>query len=425
MKPPPDARLPASRWRAIGLWLLDRESRLFALVLGVLAVDEWRTLFVNLDAFRLYLDNGIYQTPLLSLTVTGLSAVYMTVIVGILWAARPPHARYESLLPNALAALAGFGIYGFGLLAPAEEPPLGVAPPLVLLAAGVLLVLWGLVHLRRSFSVVPQARRVVRSGPYRWVRHPMYLGNLLTLAGLGLLIGSAAAIALALALMLLQLWRARYEERLLESTFDEYGDYMNDTNAFVPRLRRRGAGRWLGACGVALGMAAWALAALAALAPAPALAQGQASTPAQRAAKCQAWHKKALAGQWFSTREAEEFAMTDGDQEGLSALPECRRFFELQSRCQSPAIEFMVSFDPDQLEGKLSEELVKADVALVRFIQDVPGCKSVAGFQMVCDAIRVHLKRGKSLTPKLKAMLGACADKTVAGRTSGLIRGAL
>jgi len=51
--------------------------------------------------------------------------------------------------------------------------------------------------------------------------------------------------------------------------------------------------------------------------------------------------------------------------------------------------------------------------------------KSVAGFEHVCNAIRMHVKRGQALTPKLRTMLRECADRRVAKGTSGLIRGAL
>src|SRR5579864_1785155 len=103
-------------WGDFGRFLLDHESKLFAVVLGALAVDQWVTLVTRVREYWVYLANGIYGSPLLSLLVTALSAVYMSVIVFILMAAGRPLARYETLIPNLSAAIGGFGIYLFGVL---------------------------------------------------------------------------------------------------------------------------------------------------------------------------------------------------------------------------------------------------------------------------------------------------------------------
>jgi protein-S-isoprenylcysteine O-methyltransferase Ste14 len=49
---------------------------------------------------------------------------------------------------------------------------------------GLLLVLWSLLSLRRAFSIAPEDRGIIMRGPYRFIRHPMYLGELLSLLGL-------------------------------------------------------------------------------------------------------------------------------------------------------------------------------------------------------------------------------------------------
>lgn len=56
------------------------------------------------------------------------------------------------------------------------------APWLAVSAAGVALSLWGLASLGRSFGVSPADRGLVTGGAYRVVRHPMYLGELLSYA---------------------------------------------------------------------------------------------------------------------------------------------------------------------------------------------------------------------------------------------------
>jgi len=102
--------------------------------------------------------------------------------------------------------------------------------------AGALLALWPLWQLRRAFSVEPQARELVTSGPYRFARHPIYAAYVLVNCGLWLRhptlpFGTILAIWFALLIV-----RIRYEERVLESAFPEYAAYRARVGALGPRL---------------------------------------------------------------------------------------------------------------------------------------------------------------------------------------------
>ncbi|MCB9592441.1 MAG: hypothetical protein H6719_06895 [Sandaracinaceae bacterium] len=80
--------------------------------------------------------------------------------------------------------------------------------------AGAALAVTSLLALGRSFAFLPSRRELVVRGPYRWVRHPAYLGELVMLAGCALAaprIGVPLALATALTLGL----RIRAEESLL------------------------------------------------------------------------------------------------------------------------------------------------------------------------------------------------------------------
>ena len=88
-----------------------------------------------------------------------------------------------------------------------------------------------------SPKVVVQAdHRLVRSGPYRILRNPMYAGDLLLYAGLALGLGAAAsAVAAVVSLLPLLVGRIRLEERLLEERFgDEYRAWAARTRRLVP-----------------------------------------------------------------------------------------------------------------------------------------------------------------------------------------------
>lgn len=68
-------------------------------------------------------------------------------------------------------------------IAPEGVPAVGLALVAGLMAAGFLLQLWAKLTLRRSFGVVAANRGVKASGPYAFVRHPMYAGYALTHIG--------------------------------------------------------------------------------------------------------------------------------------------------------------------------------------------------------------------------------------------------
>lgn len=127
-----------------------------------------------------------------------------------------------------------------------------VGLPIVL--AGEALRIWAAGHLEK-------AREVTSSGPYRWTRHPLYLGS--TLLGLGFGAASNHPLIMALAVVYLALTltaAARSEERHLESKFGEaYGRYRRGETPGISRrfslsrARRNGEHRTL--IGVAAGAA--------------------------------------------------------------------------------------------------------------------------------------------------------------------------
>jgi len=86
--------------------------------------------------------------------------------------------------------------------------------------------LYGKVVLGRSFGIVAANRGIVSSGPYRLVRHPIYLGYLVTHLGFLLSNMSARNAAIYAAVYFFQVARIRAEERLLASD-GEYREYLS------------------------------------------------------------------------------------------------------------------------------------------------------------------------------------------------------
>jgi hypothetical protein len=90
------------------------------------------------------------------------------------------------------------------------------------MTAATSLTLWGIWTLRRSFSITVEARALVTNGPYRWFRHPIYLGEILTAAGVLVWRFSSRNLAIFLVFVLIQILRARWEEAKMKKFFPHY-----------------------------------------------------------------------------------------------------------------------------------------------------------------------------------------------------------
>ena len=88
----------------------------------------------------------------------------------------------------------------------------------------------------RSFSIVPEARSLKTTGLYRFVRHPVYLGQFFAQAGVWLVFAPAHWIWWSYfgVFVGLQLWRSKREDTVLEEAFgDDYRTWKQKTFWFV------------------------------------------------------------------------------------------------------------------------------------------------------------------------------------------------
>jgi protein-S-isoprenylcysteine O-methyltransferase Ste14 len=114
------------------------------------------------------------------------------------------------------------------------------AAGLLIQAAFILLAVWARRHLGSNWSGevrIAADHQLVRSGPYRFIRHPIYTAVLGMYCGTALVSGQIHA-PIALILVSLAYWRKiRLEEQALGETFgDEFDAYRRDTWALVPLL---------------------------------------------------------------------------------------------------------------------------------------------------------------------------------------------
>jgi len=107
-------------------------------------------------------------------------------------------------------------------------------------AAGLLFAIWARAYIGRNWSgnvTVKVGHELIRSGPYRWVRHPIYSGIILALIGTainrGQLRGAFAVVLLWIGFTM----KSRLEERVMIATFGaEYEEYQRTTGGIFPRI---------------------------------------------------------------------------------------------------------------------------------------------------------------------------------------------
>lgn len=150
----------------------------------------------------------------------------------------PAVARAAGLLPRLVALGGAFSVTGLALFPRAELPVAVTLTALALMLLGYGLGCYTVAHLGRSLSLAPEARHLVTSGPYRLVRHPLYVAETVASAGLVLQVISPGAVLLWVIHLALQFQRLRWEEQVLRASFPAYAGYAARVPCLLPGLGR-------------------------------------------------------------------------------------------------------------------------------------------------------------------------------------------
>jgi protein-S-isoprenylcysteine O-methyltransferase Ste14 len=134
-----------------------------------------------------------------------------------------------------VAAVGGTGVVlGLSLAPRTVESLVLVAAAEVLMSIGLIVMVVGLTSLGRSFGIMPRARGLVQTGLYRWVRHPIYLGEFLVFAGILILAISPLTLSIYVVFVALQVYRLVMEERTLTDAYPDYAVYCTRTSRLLP-----------------------------------------------------------------------------------------------------------------------------------------------------------------------------------------------
>lgn len=115
--------------------------------------------------------------------------------------------------------------------------PVGAAAGILLISCGGILALRGVLDLRDNLTPFPRplaGARLVKSGAYSLVRHPIYGGLILGAGGWGLLTASPLALLGAVVLAAFFNLKSRREEAWLADQFEEYDAYRSRTKRLLP-----------------------------------------------------------------------------------------------------------------------------------------------------------------------------------------------
>jgi protein-S-isoprenylcysteine O-methyltransferase Ste14 len=161
---------------------------------------------------------------------------YLVILAAAAVIRRAPIGKAPGVEPR-ISALIGTFLITAVVLFPRYDlsATAGLASTLLILG-GDGFAIFALVRLRHSFSIMPEARELVTSGPYRFVRHPLYLAEQVATLGNVMQFLSVWTALLVVVQILFQLRRISNEEALLAKVFPDYAAYRQKTARVIPGI---------------------------------------------------------------------------------------------------------------------------------------------------------------------------------------------
>jgi protein-S-isoprenylcysteine O-methyltransferase Ste14 len=217
------------------------ESAFYDLVMR-LPILLWSTglAFLSATALRQFVKTADPTLPDAAFYVNiamRLSVIAYLMLLGLTVIMRkPPVGKACGMEPRISALTGSFLIMAIAFFPRRElSLPLGIASTLLVLTGeGFAVVI--LMQLRSSFSIMPEARELITSGLYRFVRHPLYLAEEIAAVGSVMQFFSVWTVMLFLLHIAFQLRRIWHEEVVLSQVFPEYSMYKVKTSQILPEI---------------------------------------------------------------------------------------------------------------------------------------------------------------------------------------------
>jgi protein-S-isoprenylcysteine O-methyltransferase Ste14 len=147
-----------------------------------------------------------------------------------------PRGKARGLEPRISALIGAFLVYAIPLFPRRELSVTAEMVSTLLVLFGSAAAIYTLLQLGGSFSMMAEARRLVTSGPYRLVRHPLYLAEELAIVGLSMQFFSLSTAFVLAVQIAFQLRRMHNEEAILAESFPEYAAYRQRTARLLPGI---------------------------------------------------------------------------------------------------------------------------------------------------------------------------------------------
>jgi len=107
---------------------------------------------------------------------------------------------------------------------------------------GMVIVLWSAFYLKKSImgGIEPETNKLVKSGPYKFIRHPVYLWMTIAIMGIPISLESWVGVLAVLIFFLpSEIYRAKLEEKVLSDMFkEEWENYKKETG-FIIKLGKK------------------------------------------------------------------------------------------------------------------------------------------------------------------------------------------
>lgn len=190
---------------------------------------------ISLARLFIQTDPSVLPPVLVLGVISKMCTVVFLALLVVMFAVRRVPLHYPIAFYPRFAAGAGTFL-GIGIvILPPEELSSGLyLVSLLSIIGGTVFAVWATLTLARSISIMPQARRLITSGPYAFIRHPLYLGEFVVLFGLALQHLMPWSLLLLGVQSLFQFERLKNEERVLARAFPSYEDYMARTARLLP-----------------------------------------------------------------------------------------------------------------------------------------------------------------------------------------------